>query len=116
MGEAVKPRKELTGLVESWVEEELDTVVLGQLSTLRRSAALPYSFLALVSADEALLDTSIQRLVDMAKLGPETKDETKVHAMNTLKIVLLDGKQTRFLSRYLERTLLVALRAFESSK
>ncbi|TXT12824.1 hypothetical protein VHUM_01225 [Vanrija humicola] len=113
--DAVKPRKEFAGLVESWVEEELETVALGQLSTLRRSAALPYSFLALVSSDEALLDTAVERLIDMAKLGPDTKDETKVHAMNTLKIVLLDGKQTRFLPRYLERTLLVALRAFESS-
>ncbi|KAL1406561.1 hypothetical protein Q8F55_008267 [Vanrija albida] len=113
--DAVKPRKELAGLVELWVQEELDTIALGELSTLRRSAGLPYAFLALVSSDEALLDTSVERLVDMAKLGPASKDETKVHAMNTLKIVLLDGKQTRFLSRYLERTLLVALRAFESS-
>jgi len=98
------------------VQVDLEAVAKGHLSTLRRSAALPFSFLSLVSGDQALLDRTVERLVEMAKLGNASSDVTKVHAMNCLKTVLLDAKQTRFLSRYFERTVMVSLAAFGSSK
>lgn len=104
------------GLVDSWVEHEMGVVAQGNLSTLRRSAALPYSILALVSNDKKLLDSAIEQLIEMARLGVASSDTTKVHAMNTLKIVLLDAKQTKLFPIYFERTLMVALAAFGSSK
>lgn len=52
----------------------------------------------------------------MAKLDSGSSDATKVHAMNCLKIILLDAKQTRFLPRYFEGTVMVSLAAFGSSK
>lgn len=114
--EAVKKHPEVRDLVDVWLGHELDTIAEGTISTLRRSAALPYSLLAIVSSDQTLLDRAVDRLVNMARLGPATADTTKVHAMNCLKIVLLDTKQARFFNRYFERTLTVALAAFGSSK
>lgn len=114
--QAAKQRTELADLVPAWLEHELATVAKGQLSTLRRSAGLPYSILAIVAGDETLLDRAVGELNTMAQVNAPTSDETKVHAMNCLKIVLVDAKQTRLLPRYLEATILVSLAAFASSK
>lgn len=114
--EAVKHRAQLCDLVSEWLDNELNTVAEGQLSTLRRSAGLPYSILALVAGDQRLLDHAIAELNAMADVKAATSDETKVHAMNTLRTVLVDAKQTRLLPRYLESSIMVSLAAFASSK
>jgi hypothetical protein len=116
MVDSVKAHQDLRDLVGQWLKYNLETVAKGQLSTLRRSAALPFAFISLINGDLALLDCTIERLVEMAKLGNASSDVTKVHAMNCLKTVLLDAKQTRYLSTYFERTVMVALAAFGSSK
>lgn len=113
--QAVRQRADLKHLVNQWVDAELATVEEGKLSTLRRSAALPYSFLALVSGDAAQLDRAVDCLLTLASVASPSSDSTKVHAMNTLKIVLLDAKQARLYPRYLERTLTVSLQAFGSA-
>lgn len=112
--DAVRARPGMSHLAGRWLDAELATVEEGRLSTLRRSAALPFSFLALVSGDKAQLDRAVDRLLAMAALSSQTSDTTKVHAMNTLKIVLLDAKQARHFPLYLERTLTVSLQAFGS--
>lgn len=113
--EAAKVRPELQDLVTEWLENELDTVSKGKLSTLRRSAGLPYSILAIVAGDQKLLDVTINRLNSLAQVKAVSSDDTKVHAMNCLKIVLVDAKQTRFLPRYLESSIMVSLAAFGSA-
>lgn len=106
-------RPGLSHLPAAWLDTELATVEEGKLSTLRRSAALPYAFLALVG-ERAQLDRAVDRLLTMASLSSPTSDTTKVHAMNTLKTVLLDARQARLYPLYLERTLTVSLQAFGS--
>ncbi|CAK9780976.1 hypothetical protein CC85DRAFT_284619 [Cutaneotrichosporon oleaginosum] len=112
--EAVQRIPSLSHLVRVWVDSLLDTVAEGKLSTLRRSAALPYTFLALLS-DRTQRDRAINTLLSMASLSSSTSDPTKVHSMNILKVVLLDAKQAHLLPLYLERTLITSLQAFGSA-
>jgi len=98
-------------------QNELDIITTDSLSTTRRSAALPFSVLAIVSADQTLLDKAFERLNELAKVdNSRSSDITKVHAFNILKIVLLDSKQAKLLDRYFERAVMTALHAFSSPK
>ncbi|ORY34822.1 putative death-receptor fusion protein-domain-containing protein [Naematelia encephala] len=113
--DCVKGVKNMDDLCVSWLEHELETITQDSLSTTRRSAALPYSVLALVSSDKALLDKAFDRLVDLARVdNTKSSDITKVHAFNIMKIVLLDAKQTKLLDRYFERAVMTSLEAFSS--
>ncbi|BEI84050.1 hypothetical protein CcaverHIS002_0406540 [Cutaneotrichosporon cavernicola] len=112
--DAVQRIPSLSYLVGEWVDSQLDVVDEGKLSTLRRSAALPFTFLALLS-DRTQRDRALDALLSMAALSSPSSDTTKVHAMNTLKIVLLDAKQSHALPRYLEQTLTTSLQAFGSA-
>ncbi|EIW71615.1 hypothetical protein TREMEDRAFT_27287, partial [Tremella mesenterica DSM 1558] len=106
---------QLVGLEEEWLEDEFTLITLDELSITRRSAAIPYSFLALIGGNVVLLDKAIDRLIDLAQVEHDSSDKTKVHAFNIMKVVLLDAKQTKYLDRYFERAVIVALRGFESS-
>ncbi|WVW86816.1 hypothetical protein I302_108871 [Kwoniella bestiolae CBS 10118] len=114
--EAVRPIPELRGLCEDWLQHELRTIASDQHSTTRRSAALPYSILSLVSFDEELLNTALSALLDLARVeNKQTSNVTKVHAFNVLKIVLLDAKQTKWFGQWFEKGVMTALGAFESA-
>lgn len=98
-------------------QNEIATIQTDTISVLRRSAALPYSILSIVSGDEDLLDTAFLKLDALAEIdNPSSSDITKVHAFNVIKIVLLDARQTKLLDRYFERAVLTALNAFTSPK
>ncbi|WWC73595.1 uncharacterized protein I206_107567 [Kwoniella pini CBS 10737] len=113
--EAVRPVPGLRTLCDEWLQHELLTIASDQHSTTRRSAALPYSILSIVSSDEALLDTALTSLLNLAKVDNKaTSNVTKVHAFNVLKIVMLDARQTKWFGVWFERGVITALRAFES--
>ncbi|WWD20217.1 hypothetical protein CI109_104693 [Kwoniella shandongensis] len=113
--EIIRPIKSLGDLCDGWLRHELTTISSDQLSTTRRSAALPYSILSIVSNDIHLLDTAVTALVNLARVDNlSTSNVTKVHAFNVLKIVLLDARQTKYFDRYFEKGVMMALGAFES--
>ncbi|WWC65932.1 uncharacterized protein I303_108554 [Kwoniella dejecticola CBS 10117] len=113
--DAVRPVPELRSLCDEWLQHELRTIASDQHSTTRRSAALPYSILSIVSSDEDLLNTALKALLDLASVDNDaTSNVTKVHAFNVLKIVMLDARQTKWFSTWFERGVITALRAFES--
>lgn len=72
--------------------------------------------MALVSTDADLLEYTVDALVTMARLDTPSPDAAKVHALNCLKILLLDAKHSRHLEAYFERAVTVALQAFGSPK
>ncbi|WVQ79286.1 hypothetical protein IAT38_001382 [Cryptococcus sp. DSM 104549] len=113
--DAVRGVPTLEGLCEQWLQHELKAIASDEHSTTRRSAALPYSILSIVSASASLLETALTALLDLARVdNTQTSNTTKVHAFNVLKIVLLDARQTKWFDIWFERGVLVALRAFES--
>jgi hypothetical protein len=98
-------------------QDELRIITTDSLSTTRRSAALPYSVLAIVANDVALLDQAFEVLNELARVdNTSSSDVTKVHAFNILKIVLLDARQSKLLDRYFERAVMTASHAFASPK
>ncbi|WVO13844.1 hypothetical protein L204_101467 [Cryptococcus depauperatus] len=114
--ETVRSVEEMKCLCREWLEHELIVISSDQISTTRRSAALPYSILSIVSSSEQLLERAITCLLDFARVDNEmTSNATKVHALNVLKVVLLDARQTKFFDTHFERSVLTALGAFESS-
>ncbi|WVQ75014.1 hypothetical protein IAR50_004622 [Cryptococcus sp. DSM 104548] len=113
--EAVRPMEPLNDLCQKWLGRELETISSDGHSTTRRSAALPYSILAIVSGSEALLERVLLSLLEFARVdNDKTSNVTKVHAFNVLKIVLLDAKQTKWFDVWFERGVITSLRAFES--
>ena len=61
-----------------------------------------------------MVDLAVFRLLGYART-PSLSDTTKVHIFNVLKITLLDTRQSPFLERYFEKSVITALEAFESS-
>ncbi|WVF68582.1 hypothetical protein IAT40_003351 [Kwoniella sp. CBS 6097] len=113
--EAVQPIPEFKVLCKGWLQHELTAISSDTHSTTRRSAALPYSILSLVSSDSSLIDTALLSLLDLARVdNAGTSNITKVHAFNVLKIVLLDTRQGKVFSLWFERGIMTALGAFES--
>ena len=106
-------------LTKANIDEQLEIAAITDdtLSTTRRSAALPYSLLSIVAGDETLLSSAVHRLLDLARIDNiKSSDITKVHAFNILKIVLLDAKQSKFLHKFFEDTVMTAVQAFPSPK
>lgn len=98
-------------------QHELRAVNDDSVSITRRSAALPYSMLSIVSGNRVLLDYAFDRLIDFARVNNEkTSDDTKVHSFNILKVVIFDTRQARYFDRYFERAVMTALQALESPK
>ncbi|EAL20900.1 hypothetical protein CNBE2610 [Cryptococcus deneoformans B-3501A] len=113
--EAVRAIESLQSLCDDWLTDELRAISSDQHSTTRRSAALPYSILSIVSNSEALLEKAVTSLLEFAKVeNASTSNVTKVHALNVLKIVLLDARQTKWFDVWFERSVITALQAFES--
>jgi hypothetical protein len=98
------------------LKNEIANISADEISTTRRSAALPHSVLALVAGDQMLLDKVFDKLIVLASVDSASSDTTKVHAYNILKIVLLDSRQAKLFDRYLERAVVTALGAFTSPR
>ncbi|WVO23120.1 uncharacterized protein IAS62_004465 [Cryptococcus decagattii] len=113
--EAVRPIESLQNLCDDWLTDELKAISSDQHSTTRRSAALPYSILSIVSNSEVLLEKAMTSLLEFARVeNASTSNVTKVHALNVLKIVLLDARQAKWFDVWFERSVITALQAFES--
>lgn len=88
-----------------------------QVSTTRRSAALPYCILSIVSGNVKLLDAALSELFELARVSNESSsDDTKVHAFNSIRVVLLDARQAFIFERYFEQAVVLAVDAFASNK
>ena len=90
-------------------------VAAGTTSTTRRSAAIPFCILALIQASLPLFSHAHQRLVQIAE-SHDIPDPAKVHALHTLRVIVLDARQSKMLGEYFERTALVALACCKSSE
>ena len=96
-------------------QTQLAVVAAGTASTTRRSAAIPFCILALVQASPKLFAYAHRRLVEIVESG-ETPDPAKVHALHTLRVVVLDARQTKILGDFFELTVLTALSACKKTE
>lgn len=99
----------------------LEAIVTAGISTTRRSAALPFIILGLMMAilpyDRAVFSESLERLFGIAESTTgEIKDESRVHAMNTIRTIYLDSKGGVAAAQWIERGFILSLRLFWSPK
>lgn len=99
----------------------LEAIVTAGISTTRRSAALPFIILGLMMAilpyDRAVFGESLERLFGIAESTTgEIKDESRVHAMNTIRTIYLDSKGGVAAAQWIERGFILSLRLFWSPK
>lgn len=102
-----------------WLQAHISAITSRQISTTRRSAGLPYCIL---SACQALSKSSPKELKDslssILNLGQSQhiSPDVQVHVLNTLKILLTDGKVSfHFSSVFIERSYDLAIKSFVSS-
>ena len=99
----------------------LESITSQQISTTRRSAGLPFSFLAIFSAilpsDKTSFTCAFDRLFEISESkSDKISDESRVHAMNTLRTVFSDGKLAKYLVPYVERAFILAISMFWSTR
>lgn len=102
-------------------QEYLDAVVSARISITRRSAAIPFVILGLMLAilptSRSTFDTALVRLFEIAEsTTPDITDESRTHAMNTLRTIFLDAKGGIAAQQYVERAFHLSIRLFWSSK
>ncbi|SNX84651.1 uncharacterized protein MEPE_03360 [Melanopsichium pennsylvanicum] len=115
---------DISGLPQQWIRAFLDTVAQSgsQLSITRRSAGIGYAVLALLSAqinktDPSVLRSTVGRLMDIAMQDSTQLDVmpvASIHALNILRVVVMDGGLTDHLSPYLGSLLELTISKFHS--
>ncbi|KAJ1020671.1 hypothetical protein NDA16_004064 [Ustilago loliicola] len=115
---------DIVGLPQQWIAAFLDTVAQSgsQLSITRRSAGIGYAVLALVSAqtsktDASVLRTTLARLMDIATRDssqPDVMPVASIHALNILRVLVMDGGLTDRMSPYLGSLLELTISKFRS--
>lgn len=111
--QTVMPGESDRTLREYWLSTQLDIISEGTASTTRRSAAIPFCVLALVQSSKPLFTLAHDRLVGLAQ-NPESSDKTKVHALHTIRVTVLDARQSKFLGEFYEKTAITALSGCKS--
>ncbi|SGZ26074.1 BQ5605_C024g09829 [Microbotryum silenes-dioicae] len=111
---------EVKALPAAWLRMHLDSIVSQKISITRRSAGIPYCIVGILnvvlSADRPTFDAAFVRLFDVAEsTSSEILDESRVHAMNTLRTAFLDSKLTPGVAPYIERGFLISISLFWSS-
>ena len=99
----------------------IDSIVSDKVSITRRSAGVPYCIVGLLIAmlpiDRPRVNAAFQRLFEIAESKSEdVQDESRVHAMNTLRTAILDAKCASVVAPYVERGFLISIALFWSSK
>ncbi|WAQ92561.1 hypothetical protein PtA15_17A42 [Puccinia triticina] len=101
-----------------WLQAHISAITSRKISTTRRSAGLPYCIL---SACQALSSSNPNKLRDalssILSLGEnqQISSDVQVHVLNTLKILLTDGKVcSQFTSVFIERSYDLAIKSFVS--
>lgn len=115
---------EIVGLPQQWITAFLDTVAQSgsQLSITRRSAGIGYAVLALVSAQTSktnatVLRTTLSRLMEIATQDssqPDVMPVACIHALNILRVLVMDGGLTDHMSPYLGSLLELTISKFRS--
>ncbi|GAA5880079.1 hypothetical protein JCM3774_003302 [Rhodotorula dairenensis] len=116
---AGKAWPEVNELPRKWLDGHLEAIVSAGISTTRRSAALPFIILGLMMAilpyERAAFDESLERLFGIAEsTTSDVKDESRVHAMNTIRTIYLDSKGGVAAAKWIERGFILSLRLFWS--
>lgn len=115
---------DIAGLPQQWISAFLDTVAQSgsQLSITRRSAGIGYAVLALVSAqpnksDASVLRSTVSRLMQIASQDSSQLDVmpvASIHALNILRVLVMDGGLTDHMSPYLGSLLELTISRFRS--
>ncbi|GAA5867264.1 hypothetical protein JCM8547_003140 [Rhodosporidiobolus lusitaniae] len=116
---AGKEWEEVGKLPEEWLDNHLDAIVSKRISFTRRSAGIPYLILGLLleilPSSRSAFDRAFTRLFEIAEsTSSEISDESRTHAMNTIRTVFLDAKGGVAAAQYIERGFLVAISLFFS--
>lgn len=107
--------------IDFLLQSHLESIISKKISITRRSAGVPFCILgcltAIIPTDPVSFDPAFSRLLEIAESKTtDILDESRVHAMNTLRTILLDAKATALVAPYLERTFLLAISMFWSPK
>ncbi|KAI3487191.1 hypothetical protein L1887_48901 [Cichorium endivia] len=115
---------DIAHLPQNWITAFLDMVARSgaQLSITRRSAGIGYAVLALVSAqpnktDASVLRATVERLMQIATQytsHPDVMPVASIHALNILRVLVMDGGLTDHMSRYLGALLELTISTFHS--
>ncbi|GAC93031.1 hypothetical protein PHSY_000592 [Pseudozyma hubeiensis SY62] len=115
---------DIASLPEQWIAAFLDTVAQpgSQLSITRRSAGIGYAVLALVSAqpnkaNPSVLRSTVSRLMHIAthdSSQPDVMPVASIHALNILRVLVMDGGLTDHMSSYLGSLLELTISKFRS--
>lgn len=105
----------------SFRQNHIDSIISQKISITRRSAGIPYCILGILTAvlptDKASFDRAFVRLFEIAESkSADILDESRVHAMNTIRTTFLDAKCSGAVGPYIERGFLIAISSFWSSK
>ncbi|KAJ9099210.1 hypothetical protein QFC21_004090 [Naganishia friedmannii] len=95
-----------------WLEEQLAFIATGQASTTRRSGAIPFAVLALVHSNNDLVGEAFSRLSQIVR--DAENDPARIHAMHSIRVMLLDARHSHLFKRYFEETLILALNAYQT--
>ncbi|SCV70448.1 BQ2448_1842 [Microbotryum intermedium] len=111
---------EVKALPAAWLRMHLDSIVSQKISITRRSAGIPYCIVGILnvvlSTDRPTFDAAFVRLFEIAEsTSSKILDESRVHAMNTLRTAFLDAKLTNGVAPYIERGFLISISLFWSS-
>lgn len=95
-------------------QQQMDFISSGDAATTRRSGALPYAVLALVHRDRELFDAAFGRLANIVK--DSSSEPARIHAMHSIRIMLLDARHSQFFKAYFEKSMILALDAYHTEK
>lgn len=106
-------QEELRKLCLHWLNGELDAIAAEDISTTRRSAALPFCILALVDRDLELFKVAHSRLSKYIQ-DDKQLETVQVHALNILRQIMPDAKQSFSGKPFTIPTLTLAIDQFSS--
>lgn len=97
-----------------FLQHQLAFIAKGDAATTRRSGALPYAVLALVHGDSSLFDEAFMGLSDIVR--GSAGDSAKIHAMHSIRVMLLDARHSYLFKRYFEESIVISLNAYQTEK
>ncbi|GAA5994531.1 hypothetical protein JCM5350_006387 [Sporobolomyces pararoseus] len=111
---------EVGNLPAEWLNYHLDSIVSSRISFTRRSAAIPYLLVGLLTtilpSSRRTFEHGFSRLFEIAEsTSTDIPDESRVHAMNTLRTAFLDAKCAGAIGPFIERAFLLSISLFWST-
>eukprot|EP01125_Pyxidicula_operculata_P005603 TRINITY_DN1966_c1_g1_i1.p1 TRINITY_DN1966_c1_g1~~TRINITY_DN1966_c1_g1_i1.p1 ORF type:complete len:2017 (-),score=539.79 TRINITY_DN1966_c1_g1_i1:25-6075(-) len=115
---------ELHELPEKWLNQLLQSVIgsakLFKVIT-RRSAGFPFAIRAILRAEadtsisQKLLHKTFDHFIQLTdKRGDEDQTDTQIHALNTLRALLLDSRLMEDISHFIEQLLITVFTQYNS--